>query len=72
MDYTENLRKILVETTLHKSIDFHGIELKVNISTYGCWGCAFDSEEKANSCKFKTACMAHYRFDKESVIFTNK
>jgi hypothetical protein len=54
-----------------KRILFDCVKLKTVLSHNGCEGCAFDTEEKANGCFFKMACMAHYRKDRQSVIFTS-
>lgn len=48
---------------------FHQVSLKAINSTLGCEGCVFETEEGADTCKLKFACMAHYRSDNESVVF---
>ena len=72
MTHTDKLIGILTTSSLTDRVDFEGVKMQVALSKNGCSTCVFDTEEKANKCKYKTACMAHYRHDKKSVVFTSK
>lgn len=65
------LSKILVATQVGRTIEFEGIKIKPLQSTYACNDCIFETPDKAFGCKYKGACMAHLRKDKESVVFAN-
>lgn len=72
MTHTDKLINILTTSALTDNVDFEGVKMQVELSRNGCRTCVFDTEEKANKCKYKTACMAHYRQDRKSVVFTSK
>lgn len=65
------LAKILVSSNVNTTIDFGGVRIKTIPSTNTCDDCIFETSEKANDCKFRCACMAHLREDRESVVFAN-
>lgn len=58
-------------TELGKHVLFEGVRIKVVKSVEGCDGCVFDTEEKANGCRFRISCFANSRRDRQSVIFTS-
>lgn len=72
MTHTNKLINILLTSSLTDGVDFEGVEMQVALSKNGCNTCVFETKEKANSCKYKVACMAHYRQDRKSVVFTSK
>lgn len=65
----DQLTIILTSSKVGDSIDFEGLKAINALSTEGCDGCVFDTEEKANGCRFKNTCMAHLREDRQSIIF---
>lgn len=71
MNLMDRLAKILVSAKVGITIDFGSVRIKPIQSTNACDDCIFETPEKANGCKFKSACMAHLRKDRESVVFTN-
>lgn len=67
----DQLAKILVSAKVGRTFDFGGVLIKPIQSTNACDDCVFDTPEKANGCRFRNACMAHLRKDRESVVFAN-
>lgn len=71
MNLMDQLAKILVSAKVGRTIDFGGVRIKPIQSTNACDDCVFKTPELANGCKFRCACMAHLRKDRESVVFAN-
>lgn len=71
MNLMDQLAKILVSAKVGKVIYFQGLWIKPIPSANACDDCVFDTPEKAEGCRFRNACMAHLRKDKESVVFAN-
>lgn len=67
----KQLTTILADTPVGRTIEFEGIKIKPLQSTYACNDCIFETPDKAFGCKYKDACMAHLRKDRESVVFAN-
>ena len=44
-------------------------KLKVVLTSTGCKGCAFETEQGARYCQFSAFCFAHRRYDNQSVKF---
>lgn len=71
MNNMDQLITIFASSEVDEVIDFGGVVLQNSLSVEGCEGCVFDTEEKANGCKYKNTCMAHLRDDRQSIIFKN-
>ena len=71
-DDLSQLGKELIYTPVGESC--HGFEVRRyevsgSYNSYVCLGCAFRKPSGAACCEFSVACMAHFRPDRESVIF---
>ena len=71
MEDIKSLTEKLSVTGLGKHVLFTGVIMKVTQGVEGCEGCVFDTEDKADGCGFRSACFAHLRKDRQSVIFTS-
>ena len=66
-----NIIEKLAKAKVGKCFNFSGAKVKPVLSSDGCKRCMFETEEQADGCKFRTACMAHCRVDNKSVVFVN-
>lgn len=69
MKNTNEAERILRNAEVEATVNCVGIAITAIRSVKDCEGCIFRTENKADTCRFKTSCFAHERPDRESVIF---
>lgn len=67
----KGLIKILASSQVGRIVELDGLDVRAVHADYACNNCIFETVDKSYNCKFKDACMAHLREDKQSIVFVN-